>query len=97
MMVATTHYPQVKEYAVNKDGLINAKMAFDRKNLEPLYRLEVGEAGQSCALYIAKRLGLDKGTINEAYTFAYNNYRDTKNDVDIELLNKDSADAKPVE
>ena len=58
LFVATTHYPEIKEYAASTPGLINARMAFDRESLLPLYRLELGEAGESCALYIAERLGM---------------------------------------
>jgi dsDNA-specific endonuclease/ATPase MutS2 len=76
LFVATTHYPQIKEYARKSDGLINAKMAFDRDSLKPLYQLEIGEAGESCALYIAKRLGLPKHMLERAYKEAYCN--DTK-------------------
>ena len=71
LFVATTHYPEVKEYATVTEGLINAKMAFDRENLKPLYKLELGEAGESCALYIAKRLGLPKRMLDRAYQEAY--------------------------
>ena len=71
LIVATTHYPEVKEYASVTEGLINAKMAFDRESLKPLYRLEIGEAGESCALYIAKRLGLPKHMLERAYQEAY--------------------------
>ncbi len=71
LFLATTHYPQVKEYAAQSEGIMNAKMAFDRESLRPLYRLEVGEAGESCALYIAKRLGLPKHMLLLAYQNAY--------------------------
>lgn len=71
LFVATTHYPEVKEYAAKTEGLLNAKMAFDRESLKPLYRLEIGEAGESCALYIAKRLGLPKHMLERAYQEAY--------------------------
>ncbi len=71
LFVATTHYPEVKEYANKTEGLMNAKMAFDRESLKPLYRLEIGEAGESCALYIAKRLGLPKRMLERAYQEAY--------------------------
>jgi dsDNA-specific endonuclease/ATPase MutS2 len=71
LFVATTHYPEVKEYANKTDGLVNARMAFDRESLKPLYRLEIGEAGESCALYIAKRLGLPKHMLDIAYQEAY--------------------------
>lgn len=81
LFVATTHYPEVKEYANKTDGLQNAKMAFDRESLKPLYRLEIGEAGESCALYIAKRLGLPKRMLERAYREAYSidNNRKLKN------------------
>ncbi len=71
LFVATTHYPEVKEYAHKKEGLTNARMAFDRESLKPLYRLEIGEAGESCALYIAKRLGLPSKMLKRAYEEAY--------------------------
>ncbi|HWT76890.1 MAG TPA: DNA mismatch repair protein MutS [Mobilitalea sp.] len=71
LFVATTHYPEVKEFANKTEGLLNAKMAFDRESLRPLYRLEIGEAGESCALYIAKRLGLPKRMLERAYQEAY--------------------------
>lgn len=71
LFLATTHYPEVKEYANMREGLINAKMAFDRESLKPLYKLELGEAGESCALYIAKRLGLPKRMLERAYQEAY--------------------------
>lgn len=71
LFVATTHYPEVKEYADKTEGMRNARMAFDRESLKPLYRLEIGEAGESCALYIAKRLGLPKHMLERAYQEAY--------------------------
>jgi Mismatch repair ATPase (MutS family) len=71
LFVATTHYPEVKDYANKTEGLLNARMAFDRESLKPLYRLEIGEAGESCALYIAKRLGLPKRMLERAYREAY--------------------------
>ena len=71
LFVATTHYPEVKEYANKKEALLNARMAFDRVSLKPLYKLEIGEAGESCALYIAKRLGMPKKMLQRAYEEAY--------------------------
>lgn len=71
LFVVTTHYPEVKEYAKNREGIKNARMAFDRQNLKPLYKLELGEAGQSCALYIAKRLGMPEHILFNANSAAY--------------------------
>lgn len=72
LFVATTHYPEVKEYALTQDGIINARMTFDRETLCPKYQLEIGEAGESCALYIAKRLGFPTHLLKIAENAAYN-------------------------
>ena len=66
LFLATTHYPEVKDYAGRTPGLVNARMAFDRESLRPLYRLELGEAGESCALYIAQRLGFPPHMLERA-------------------------------
>lgn len=56
--LVTTHDPQVKRWAGETPGVASARMAFDRETLGPLYRLEQGVAGESCALEIVRRLGL---------------------------------------
>lgn len=71
LYLATTHYPEVKNYAFHTPNVINARMAFDQASLKPLYRLEVGEAGESCALQIAKRLGMPSNMLLTASKAAY--------------------------
>lgn len=71
LFVVTTHYPEIKDYAKRAQGLINARMAFDREKLCPLYRLQLGEAGESCALYIAKRLGFPAHLLDMAEQVVY--------------------------
>lgn len=71
LFLVTTHYPEVKEYADRYEEVRNARMEFDRDSLRPLYRLRVGEAGESCALYIAKRLGFPDGMLAAAAREAY--------------------------
>ena len=71
LFLVTTHYPEVKEYADGYEEVQNARMEFDRDSLRPLYRLRVGEAGESCALYIAKRLGFPDGMLAAAAREAY--------------------------
>ena len=71
LYLVTTHYPEVKTYAGRHEELISARMAFDRENLRPLYRLEMGKTGDSCALYIAKRLGMPEDMIQTAASEAY--------------------------
>ena len=71
LFVATSHYPQIKTYAAQAEGLINARMTFDRDSLAPLYALEMGEAGESCALYSAQRLGFPEHLLRHAREVAY--------------------------
>lgn len=71
LFLVTTHYPEVKTYALGHPEIQNARMAFDRENLRPLYRLEMGKTGDSCALYIARRLGLPDDMIRLAAKEAY--------------------------
>ncbi len=71
LFAVTTHYPEVAAYAAQKDVLINARMAFDKKSLLPLYRLELGETGESCALYIAERLGMSEKILERARLASY--------------------------
>lgn len=73
LFIATTHYPEIKDFAKSTPGLVNARMAFDLRSLMPLYKLEIGEAGESCALYIARRLGLPQKLIERASIAAYGN------------------------
>ena len=71
LFFVTTHYPEVKEFAARHTDVLNARMAFDRENLTPLYQLEIGKSGQSCALYIAKRLGIPNEMLRIAAKEAY--------------------------
>ncbi|QEH67051.1 endonuclease MutS2 [Cellulosilyticum sp. WCF-2] len=71
LLVATTHYPEVKDYATEAEGYQNARMCFDKESLKPLYKLEIGEAGESCAFYIAEKLGFPKSLIQLASSYTY--------------------------
>lgn len=71
LFLVTTHYPEVKTYADRHPEVENARMGFDRENLRPLYRLEIGKSGDSCALYIAKCLGLPGEMLAVAAEEAY--------------------------
>lgn len=71
LFLVTTHYPEVKAYASKAEGVINARMAFDRESLKPLYRLEIGAAGDSCAFYIARHLGMPEHMLKVAGMAAY--------------------------
>ena len=69
--LVTTHYPEVKEYAAKAEGIINARMTFDKETLRPTYQMVIGEAGESCAFYIADRLGMPAEMLNVAIEAAY--------------------------
>lgn len=71
LFLATTHYPEVKSYAAKMERLTNARMTFDRENLKPLYQLKIGEAGESCALYIARKLGMPNQLLLRAHEETY--------------------------
>ncbi|MBB3110340.1 dsDNA-specific endonuclease/ATPase MutS2 [Paenibacillus phyllosphaerae] len=66
LVAATTHFNEIKRFAARTDGCANARMAFDPETLRPLYRLEIGEAGDSFAFAIAKRYGLPEHVIARA-------------------------------
>ncbi len=71
LFLVTTHYPEVKEYAKQQPGIINARMTFDKESLKPLYQLVIGEAGESCAFYIAGKLGMPASMLKRAAVAAY--------------------------
>lgn len=71
LFLVTTHYPEVKQYAEQTEGILNARMSFDKESLKPLYQLVLGEAGESCAFHIAQRLGMPKRLLERAQRVAY--------------------------
>ena len=66
MGIITTHYLNLKVMAGKTAGIFNGAMAFDEKNLLPLYKLNVGKPGSSYTFSIAERIGLDKRLIDRA-------------------------------
>ncbi|KPV45728.1 endonuclease MutS2 [Alicyclobacillus ferrooxydans] len=67
-IVATTHFSEIKDFAIVTPGFEVARMEFDVETLRPLYRITIGEAGESYALLIARKLGLSKELIDRART-----------------------------
>ena len=71
IFLVTTHYPEVKEYADKAPDIMNARMTFDKETLKPTYQMVLGEAGESCAFYIADRLGMPNEMLRVAIKAAY--------------------------
>ena len=88
LTVATTHYQEIKNYALVTEGFENASCEFDVENLKPTYKLLVGIPGKSNAFAISNKLGLPKDILNKAKSLLNND------DMSIEELLKNIYDDK---
>ena len=71
LVVATSHYSELKMHAYNSQDIINASVEFDVVTLKPTYRLFIGVPGMSNAINIARNLGLNKDVIDKAQDYVF--------------------------
>lgn len=88
LTICTSHYPELKKYALTHEGFENASSDFDIENLCPTYKLLIGIPGKSNAFAISKKLGLSEDILNRAKTFL------KEDDISIENLLKSIYDDK---
>lgn len=88
LTIATTHYQEIKNYALITDGFENASSEFDIENLKPTYKLLIGVPGKSNAFSICKKLGLSNDILSNAKAFL------EEDSINIEELLKNIYDDK---
>jgi len=86
LCISTTHYQEIKNYALTHDGFMNASAEFDVENLKPTYHIILGIPGKSNAFAISERLGLNTKILNRATSLI------DSNDVKIEDVLKNIYD-----
>ena len=88
LCISTTHYQEIKNYALTHDGYINASAEFDVENLKPTYHIILGIPGKSNAFAISQKLGLNKKILDRAISLV------DSNDIKIEDILKNIYDTK---
>lgn len=87
--VSTTHYGEIKNYAEDHPDFQNAHMKFNPDTLEPLYKMVIGEGGESNALWISRRMGVKESVLKKAKSYIENKEYDYDLVKDSKIRKKD--------
>lgn len=88
IMIASTHYEEIKHFANKHPDFENAGMMFDKETLEPLYKLVIGKSEDSNALFISKKMGIKDKVLQKAKTYMDNKNYDFTLVKENKILNK---------
>lgn len=97
LVMATTHYPELKAYSYNREGVMNASVKFDVETLSPTYKLLMGVPGRSNAFDISKKLGLSLNIINKAKTMIGTDEQEINNMIESLEKNSKRVDEQRIE
>lgn len=97
MTFATTHYSELKYYALETEGVMNASVQFDVDTLSPTYKLEIGTPGKSNAFEISERLGLQDEILANAKSILSDENKSFNTILEELEENKKSLDSKNIE
>ncbi|PTI26975.1 endonuclease MutS2 [Staphylococcus warneri] len=97
LVMATTHYPELKAYSYNREGVMNASVEFDVETLSPTYKLLMGVPGRSNAFDISKKLGLSLNIINKAKTVIGTDEQEINNMIESLEKNSKRVDEQRIE
>lgn len=97
LVMATTHYPELKAYSYNREGVMNASVEFDVESLSPTYKLLMGVPGRSNAFDISKKLGLSLHIINRGKTMIGTDEQEINNMIESLEKNSKRVDEQRIE
>lgn len=97
LVMATTHYPELKAYSYNREGVMNASVEFDVETLSPTYKLLMGVPGRSNAFDISNKLGLSLNIINKAKTMIGTDEQEINNMIESLEKNSKRVDEQRIE
>jgi DNA mismatch repair protein MutS2 len=91
IIMATTHYGEIKNFSQSHSDFENAAMQFENNTLEPLYKLITGKSGESNALWISKKMGIRDSVLEKAKQYA------SHKDYNLDLVKDSKVKKKKIE